>query len=80
MPADTPLRPARRAPRAPAPRRLVVDRVLCTGRGVCAELLPGQVRLDEWGYPIVDDDRVGRRAGDRAVAWCPARALHLRDA
>jgi ferredoxin len=30
---------------------LVVDRIACTGHGICASLLPDAVTLDEWGYP-----------------------------
>ena len=33
---------------------LRVNPIDCTGHGVCAELLPELVTLDEWGYPIVD--------------------------
>jgi ferredoxin len=58
---------------------LRVDRVACTGHGMCATLLPGRVRLDEWGYPVVDDARAGRAEGDRAVTFCPARALYWSD-
>jgi ferredoxin len=62
-------------------RRLAVDRVACSGHGVCAQLLAG-VTLDEWGYPVVAGDRVvgddGRAAADTAVKLCPARALYLR--
>ena len=28
--------------------KLVVDRIKCDGRGLCAELLPELVRLDDW--------------------------------
>lgn len=56
---------------------LTVDRVACTGHGVCAQLLQ-QVRLDEWGYPIVDDSRVAKGEADVAIKLCPARALYLR--
>lgn len=60
---------------------LRVDRVACTGHGVCATLLPGSIRLDEWGYPVVltaaegglDDGDAARAA---AVRWCPALALY----
>jgi len=60
---------------------LRVDRVACTGHGVCANLLPGSIRLDEWGYPVVltvaegglDDGDEARAA---AVRWCPALALY----
>lgn len=60
--------------------RVVVDPVRCTAAGLCAELLPEVVRLDEWGYPIVDgaplDGRTLRLAR-RAAAACPVRALLL---
>ncbi len=58
---------------------LRVDRVACSGHGICATLLEGHVRLDEWGYPIVDDGHVTREDGDRAVTFCPARALYWSD-
>ena len=63
--------------------RVAVDRIACTGHGVCAQLLAG-VTLDEWGYPVVGDDRAttggedGRELVDLAVRLCPARALYLR--
>ncbi|MBD3783440.1 MAG: ferredoxin [Micrococcales bacterium] len=65
--------------RAPAAPELRVDRVACTGHGLCATLLEGAFRLDEWGYPVVEDGRVGRADGDRAVTFCPARALYWSD-
>jgi thiamine biosynthesis lipoprotein len=34
-------------------QHLVVDRIRCDGRGLCAELLPELIRLDDWGYPIL---------------------------
>ena len=30
---------------------LAVDRIACTGHGICAGPLPDEVGLDEWGYP-----------------------------
>jgi ferredoxin len=33
--------------------KLVVDPIKCTGHGMCAELFPEGVELDDWGYPIV---------------------------
>jgi ferredoxin len=56
---------------------LAVDRIACTGHGVCAQLL-AQVRLDEWGYPIVDHARVPAAEADVAIRLCPARALYRR--
>ena len=36
------------------PDTLRVNPITCSGHGVCAELLPELISLDEWGYPIVD--------------------------
>jgi len=60
--------------------RLRVNPILCTGHGLCAELLPEQITLDEWGYPILSDAPVPhalRKLARRAVTDCPARALTL---
>ncbi len=62
----------------PKPSKLAVDRALCTGHGICAQLLPGVVGLDEWGYPVLEHDQAGTIAAKRAVKLCPARALYLR--
>ncbi len=57
-----------------------VDWILCEARGLCAELLPERITVDEWGYPLVDGapltpalDQHARRA----AAACPLRALRL---
>jgi ferredoxin len=60
------------------PDRVAVDRVACTGHGVCAQLLEGAVVLDEWGYPVVLDDAPDPAAVRTAIALCPARALYRR--
>jgi ferredoxin len=59
---------------------LRVNPINCTGHGVCAELLPELISVDEWGYPIVDRRPVPsalERDARRAVAACPALALKL---
>ena len=58
---------------------LRVNPIDCAGHGVCAELLPELVTLDEWGYPIVDPGPVLELERDarRAVAACPTLALRL---
>jgi ferredoxin len=61
-------------------KQLRVDPTACAGHGLCAELAPELVRLDEWGYPIVADRPVPRaleRTARRAVTDCPALALAL---
>jgi len=62
---------------------LVVDRIACDGHGVCAELIPERIELDDWGYPIVmsgpiPDHLLGH--AERAVRFCPVLALRLRPA
>lgn len=60
--------------------RLRVDPIACDGRGVCAELLPELVSLDEWGYPLLDAGPVPgalEQHARRAVAACPTLALRL---
>jgi ferredoxin len=61
-------------------RSLAVDRIACTGHGLCAELLPERISLDEWGYPILRPGPVPAPLAAharRAVAACPALALRL---
>lgn len=61
-------------------RRLVVDPIRCDGRGLCAELAPDHVTLDDWGFPIIDPTTLGpraRRDAKRAVAGCPVLALRI---
>ncbi len=61
-------------------RRLAVSPIACTAHGLCADMLPELIRLDEWGYPIMPDEPV---PGDllplarRTVRLCPALALRL---
>jgi len=60
--------------------RLVLDIITCDGRGVCAELFPERISLDDWGYPIIDPAPIDRRTiahARAAVAACPVLALKL---
>jgi ferredoxin len=59
---------------------LRVNPINCSGHGVCAELLPELISLDEWGYPIIDTRPVPAGLdleARRTVAACPALALKL---
>ncbi|MCL2454946.1 MAG: ferredoxin [Micrococcales bacterium] len=58
-----------------------VDWPRCRAHGLCFELLPEVVELDEWGYPVItapvpDDLLTHARA---AVKACPQIALRLVD-
>ena len=60
--------------------KLSVNPIACDGHGLCAELLPELVTLDEWGFPIVADQDVPpdlEAHARRAVAACPTLALAL---
>jgi ferredoxin len=63
-------------------RKLLIDRIRCDGHGLCAELLPEMVELDEWGYPILSPGPVPEHLlehAGRAVAACPVLALRLQQ-
>ena len=64
--------------------RLHIDWTRCDGHGSCAELLPGVLDTDDWGFPIA---RSGEKeptirahdaaAASHAVRSCPVMALRL---
>jgi len=61
---------------------LRIDRIACDGYGLCAELLPELIELDDWGYPIVRDAAVPDELlglARRAVEACPVLALRVRS-
>ncbi|NKQ55985.1 ferredoxin [Amycolatopsis sp. K13G38] len=61
-------------------QRLAVDPIACKAHGLCAELLPELIELDEWGYPVIDRRSVGPALlpeARAAVAACPTLALRL---
>jgi ferredoxin len=60
--------------------KLTVDPIACAGHGLCAELFPEGIELDDWGYPIILDAAGDPGLGEhalRAVRACPALALKL---
>jgi ferredoxin len=62
--------------------RLRVNPITCEAHGLCAELVPELIRLDDWGYPILDESVVPRDLlglARRAVDACPTLALLLEE-
>jgi ferredoxin len=59
--------------------KLQIDPIACTGHGLCADLLPELIELDEWGYPMLPGHVPPGLAvhARRAVSSCPALALRL---
>jgi ferredoxin len=60
--------------------RLRVNPIACEAHGMCAELLPERIELDDWGYPLIEDAEVPDELlthARRAAAACPTLALLL---
>lgn len=63
--------------------RLRVDWIACEAHGMCAELLPEMITLDDWGYPIIDERSIPPELeghARRAVEACPTLALAIERA
>ena len=59
---------------------LRLNPIRCTAHGLCADLLPERIELDEWGYPIIEGGEVPEELlshARRAAKACPTRALIL---
>ena len=60
--------------------RLVIDPIRCDARGLCAELLPEFITLDDWGFPVIPagDVPAGMEREVKAVVrLCPRLALRV---
>jgi ferredoxin len=60
--------------------RMTVNPITCVGHGLCADLFPERITLDDWGYPIIDPRPIPAHLqahARRAVAACPTLALML---
>jgi len=67
---------------APTEQRLRVDWPQCKAHGLCAEIAPEIIHLDEWGYPVFDPGAVpgtDLSTAKKAVQVCPTLALRLVD-
>ena len=63
-------------------KKLIVNPIACDRHGICAELLPELIRLDDWGYPIIEPGPVPPHLEEhmrRAVSACPTLALLVRS-
>ena len=61
-------------------KKLRLDPIMCVGHGLCAELFPERITLDDWGYPIIDPTPIPPELEEharRATDACPTLALLL---
>jgi ferredoxin len=61
--------------------KIRVDPIACEAYGYCTELLGELITLDDWGYPMVRDERVPEELetmAKKAARDCPKRALLIR--
>ena len=59
---------------------LRLDPIACDGHGLCAELFPEWIALDDWGFPILRSGPIPRELEEharRAAEACPVLALRL---
>jgi ferredoxin len=60
--------------------RLELNPIACEAHGMCAELLPERITLDQWGYPVIADASIPADILDharRAAQACPTLALRV---
>ena len=80
--ATGPIR-SRRLDRLQSDLKPRLNPIRCVAHGLCAELLPERVTLDDWGYPIVDGSPLRPELvvhARRAANLCPTLALALERA
>ncbi len=59
---------------------LRVNPIACDAHGMCAELFPERITLDDWGYPVIDQRPIEPELVEharRAANACPRAALLL---
>jgi ferredoxin len=63
---------------------LVLNPILCNGRGLCHDAAPDLIELDEWGFPLLpggglraEVTRADLKAAESATHACPVLALHI---
>jgi ferredoxin len=60
---------------------LEIDPIACDGHGLCADVYPEGIHLDDWGYPVLADADIPPHLEARArqaVRICPRVALRLK--
>lgn len=64
-------------------KTLRLNPITCVAHGLCADLFPERISLDDWGYPVIDPTPIPRELEEharRATDACPTLALLLERA
>jgi ferredoxin len=64
-------------------KQLRLNPIACVAHGLCAELFPERITLDDWGYPIIDSAPITADLEEharRATTACPTLALLMERA
>lgn len=64
-------------------KTLRLNPITCVAHGLCADLFPERISLDDWGYPVIDPTPIPPELEDharRATDACPTLALLLERA
>jgi ferredoxin len=62
--------------------KIQVNPIGCKAHGLCAEILPEWVELDEWGYPVLAAEPLPADLiayARRAARSCPTLAIVLQE-
>jgi ferredoxin len=72
------------SPEATTVATLLLNPTTCAGRGLCHDVAPDFIQLDEWGYPLlpghglrVDLTKADLKVAEDATHACPVLALHI---
>ena len=60
--------------------QLRLNPIMCVAHGLCAELFPERITLDDWGCPMIDPTPIPPELEEharRATDACPTLALLL---
>lgn len=62
-------------------KQLRINPTVCDGAAMCALKAPSLIRMDRWGFPIVNRTPLDTASllteAERAVAACPRKALFI---
>ena len=59
-----------------------INPIACDAHGLCVEMLPELMRIDDWGYTIIDTSEIPpelEALAQRAASQCPTQAIVIEE-